>query len=146
MHLLFRIITAAIVCFLPDAAFARDSLKGDASNDFAHSEIVPDKELAKQRGGFININGMLIDFNYVAQIAVNGNVVQDVNIDMSGVIAAAIADQENFMQPAIIQNVDNNTLIALQQTLNLNISGGMAVANSQAQINQAAFNGVIALH
>ena len=115
----------------------------DATEDFSNSETIADQELERNRGGFIDINGMLISFSFTGLATVNGQLVSQIQLDLANIINAANNNPGGFLQPTIIQNVDNNALIAVQQTLNLQVEGAPALINANAQFFNAAYESAI---
>lgn len=144
--MLIRSLAALALIFLaliPGRSYASAL---DADQDFADSQVVSDNELSTQRGGYIDINGVLLDFNYLARLDVNGTNISAVNVDTTDLINAAAANNQNFLQPTVVQNVDNNALIAMQQQLNLTISGANIAATNQTMAQIAAFQNVLGAH
>ena len=135
-------------CVLPSFAHAHGLKGDDASGDFSDSPTVSDKDLSKMRGGFINLNGMLIDISYTAVASVNGNVISNVSLNTND-IAQAVQNGgtlQSVLPPTVIQNVNNTAIIAMQQQLSLNISGAAAQAAAQEQIHQLTFQNTLAFH
>jgi hypothetical protein len=123
--------------FHAQAARIVDSFEEGES--FSKNSRIADTELDEKRGGFMNINGMLVNFAFNGVATINGNIVSQIQVDMAGVISAANGNPSNFLQPTVIQNVDNNALIAVQQTLNIQVSNAQQVMGNNNQFTQSAF-------
>jgi hypothetical protein len=113
---------ALLAVFAPSPASASNPFD-NGEDTFANSTPVSDKDLAGMRGGFLDINGVLIDFNFFSNVEVGMNTISNINIDAATLaqIAQSANVVQEVLQPSIIQNMDNNTLISIQQAINLSI-------------------------
>jgi hypothetical protein len=137
--LLQTVILLAMCIAMPSLAFARGALEDDAAADFADSDTVQDKDLATMRGGF-SYGGMDINFSYNSVVALNGNLQNSVSItseDIQNAINNGSANIPSIPATSVVQNVDNNTLISIQQQLNLTVTNAGAQASSNALLHQA---------
>lgn len=141
-RILIRItgLLALVLALSPASAFASGLPLGDDQETFDYANQVSDEELAGMRGGFIDINGVLLDFNFLSRVQVGLDVMNNVSVDTNNLaIAAMSATQiQDLIQPNIIQNMDNDTLISIQQALNLNIVN-IDQLNQIAQLGQHSF-------
>jgi len=147
---MFLTLTIAMfgLCLHAESAKAK-ALNDDASQDFADASTVSDEKLSTMRGGFINAHGLLINFNFTSTLAVNGNVQNQTSFTSADLVKAAShsgGNIKNIIPPTIIQNVNNNTNIALQQVLNLNIANANIALINHAQFNQAIRQNALAFH
>jgi hypothetical protein len=134
----FLTALALLAGALPLTAMAED-FGTNSDETFDNSKIVSDAELATMRGGFVDINGMLIDFSFLSRVQVGMSMLEDVTVDTASlaIAAQAASNIQDLIQPQIIQNMDNNTLIAIQQTLNVAIIGS-ELLNQLAQMQQSS--------
>ncbi len=125
----------ASLCANPASAGPFDTAE---SETFANSQPVSDQDLSDMRGGgFIDINGVLIDINFLTRVQVGLDMLQNVNInasDLTNAVSSATQLQD-LIQPQIIQNMDNDTLISIQQALSVDIANIQQIS-TLAQVNQ----------
>lgn len=144
--ILAKLVIAVLLSMVPSLAFAH-ALNTSAADDFADSEEVTDKDLSKMRGGFIDINGMLINITYSSVVALNGNVQSQTNLNTDQLVQAANNNNtQNIIPPTIIQNIDNNVVVQLQQQLDMTVTGASMQAGVNAAANQANFANSLAFH
>lgn len=113
-------------------------LDEDMSDEtFSASKAVDDAELSEMRGGFISVNGLLIGFSFQSNVQVGMETLQNLNINTETLTQAALdANQlQQLLDPLIIQNIENDVLIAIQQSLNIDIMNPSQL-NQQSQLEQ----------
>ena len=149
---IFLLSWVACICLsaMPAPAFAKGikavhAIAGDASAEFGDSALVGDKDLEKMRGGF-SIGGVNIQFSYNSIATINGNVQSNVSLNSTD-LQNAIANGTTLPgvgQPVVIQNVSNNTLITLQQQLNLTVANAGIAQATNAAFHQATLQNALA--
>ncbi|MFO0389528.1 MAG: hypothetical protein ACK502_07415 [Alphaproteobacteria bacterium] len=125
--------------FITSSAQAGD-LDEMSGETFGNSAAVDDAELAEMRGGFINVNGMLIGFNFYSNVQVGLDTLQNVSVNTENLAQAALTASQiqELLQPQIIQNLDDNMLISIQQSLSVDIINS-AIMNQSAQVEQLQY-------
>ncbi len=115
-------------------------LSDAAGETFGNSEVVGDEELSKMRGGFINVNGLLIGFNFYSNVQVGLDTMQNISVNTESLAQAALTASQiqDLLQPQIIQNMDDNLLISIQQSLSVDIVNA-ALLNQAAQLDQLQY-------
>lgn len=140
-RIFYSVFAAAMLLLAPSYAMAQDASPfDDGSEEFASSAIVSDSELDQNRGGFINVGGMLVSFSYHGLATVNGTVVATSSFNSADFAAAA-----DTMHNLIVQNRLDNAVIAVTQSLNLEVIGGMQHLNSHVMAGMANYQALIAL-
>jgi hypothetical protein len=133
---------ALVLATLAFSATAHASaLKADKGEQpFNNADMVSDQELSTMRGGFMDINGVLIDMSFLSRVQVGLDVQTNVNVNTNNLAnAAQSATQiQQLLQPNIITNVDPNTLISIQQALNINVLNPNQLAAIQS-LHQLGF-------
>ncbi len=144
LHNVFLRILGLVALFAlaPTAASASDIFDKVNGDELDHAAIVSDEELAGMRGGFLDINGVLIDFNFLSRVQVGLEVQNNLNIGSSNIEALQM---QGILTPQIIQNADNDTLITIQQALDLNIVNAGQL-NLLSQTNQLGYQQSIDAH
>lgn len=97
------------------AALSSSALGAEETSDaFAHSQAVPDSELAELRGGFLTSDGLEIRFGLEQIVLVNGTIEGRTSVNLSSLTANSAAplqlDPNKLVQ--IIPNGDHNRVSA----------------------------------
>lgn len=149
MKMMIRMLALSmgLTAYAAPAVAAADALPADYPPVLAEAHMVDDGELADIRGGFLNVNGMMIDFSFMSRVEINGDVAKAASFSAAdlGAIASG-ASMQNIIPPTVIQNADNNASIALQQVLNMNVTGATAMVANQAQMHQSDLQNAMAFH
>lgn len=118
--------------------------------DFAGAEEVLDNELSTQRGGFLDVNGMLVSFTFTASATVNGvSTGQEFYFDDQ--MAQAVLDgKEQSIDPIIVQNTLADATIAVKAQFDMEVVGGISdiadLSIRQSLASQAAFQDMMVLY
>jgi hypothetical protein len=134
-------IMLSVLCgaITPSAARAGglDDMSGET---FENSATVDDAELSDMRGGFINVNGLLIGFNFFSNVQVGLDTLQNVSVNTENLAQAALTASQiqALLQPQIIQNLDDNVLISIQQALSVDIINA-GILNQASQLEQLQY-------
>lgn len=124
----------------PSSAQAGGLDEDMSGETFSASTAVDDAELSEMRGGFISVNGLLIGFSFQSNVQVGIETIQNLNINTEMLTQAALdANQlqqlQQLLDPLVIQNIENDVLIAIQQSLSIDILNA-AQLNQQSQMEQ----------
>src|SRR5438045_3706716 len=130
---------AFAVCVMTSGvAFAAPHAPQGAEGEFTDAQVVSDKDLSTMRGGFIDINGEIMDFDFYSRTMVNGVVTNTTYISSEELaMAAANGTLNDIIPPTIIQNNLDNANINTITSLNGNIVGAAAAAGALALTNQS---------
>jgi hypothetical protein len=145
-----RLPSLALILFAFAGIIAPQSANAKAFGDemggetFDSAATVSDTELSTMRGGFLSVNGLLINFNFFSNVQVGIDTISNVSINTENLAQAALtANQiQDLLQPHVIQNMDDNVLISVQQLLDLNIIN-VGILNQAAQLEQLQYQQVI---
>lgn len=119
----------------------------EAGGEFAEAGKLSEKDLDSLRGGGININGIVIDFSYFAQLSVlnpayNINEVNQVAIDSSNIKSGEQLN-EAFSQLSIQNNLSGSVIDAVQ-VINVVAQGALQNAAAAQMNSRSAFAAVMA--
>ena len=136
-------LSVLMSCLLGSASARADSaFEGEEFNENA---LVADEELATLRGGFIGINGVLIDFSFINRVSINNVVQNSVSVSTaSALVAENIGALQALGAPNIIQNTQNDAVINVHNQIDMQVTGAMALASRNAQFNQMAYQNMMA--
>lgn len=111
-YLLIEMICALIITCLPMCP----AIAGVSSDPFVLWQKVPDRELAKMRGGFITSDGLNINVGLERLVMIDGTVKTRFNLDLSGLGRPQDTpnplpgDQNKMIQ--LVQNGEHNVVTA----------------------------------
>lgn len=129
--------------FVP-AVQAKGAFGDDNFADFAGAEEVLDNEMDNQRGGFINVSGMLVAFTFSATASVNGvQVGQEFLITDQTAQAILNGESPAGLDPIIVQNSLDDANIVVNQVLDMDVIGAGQFTAMQSAATQAAFQSMM---
>lgn len=144
---IFFSLCASVFLLTPQSALAGlPTAPEQPGEDFTYATPVADNELDGMRGGFLNINGMLVSFSFLTRVSVNEQLQQELMISsdmLERIIGAVNSTVPNV--PTIQKTADTASLSTTSST-SIPTNGGPITSTAQTQTDPLSITPLVVVN